>query len=112
MSMSENGYIPNEIAMNSRDNDQQNHYGFFGVHNIFRQTHINGDNDIIFRHRVGLLYPHSPADPKMFSAIQGEITETTAYDLQKICLIPILDNRVIAMMLPSEGAPVPEQMHE
>jgi hypothetical protein len=38
---------------------------------------------IIFRHRVGLLYPHSQTDPKMFSAIQGEVTQTTAYDLQK-----------------------------
>ena len=36
--VSENvGYIPNEIAIKTRDNDQQNHW-VKGVHNIFRQT--------------------------------------------------------------------------
>ena len=34
------GYIPNEIAIFHRDNDQQNHWVFRGFHNIFRHTHI------------------------------------------------------------------------
>ena len=33
------GYTPNEIAIKSRDNDQQNHWEN-GVHDIFRQTHM------------------------------------------------------------------------
>ena len=38
MGMSENGVNPpNEIAMNSRDNDQQNHWVFRGL--AYFQTH-------------------------------------------------------------------------
>ena len=37
MGLSENvGYIPNEIAIFHRDNDQQNHWFFWGLANIFR----------------------------------------------------------------------------
>ena len=40
MGLSENvGYIPNEIAIFHRDNDQQNHWEN-GVHDIFRHTQI------------------------------------------------------------------------
>ena len=38
MGVSENvGYIPNEIAIFHRDNDQQNHWVFWGTNNF--QTH-------------------------------------------------------------------------
>ena len=40
------GYTPNEIAIKSRDNDQQNHW-VNGVHNIFRQTQMNLATKII-----------------------------------------------------------------
>ena len=41
MGLSENvGYIPNEIAIFHRDNDQQNHWVNRGLANIFRHTHI------------------------------------------------------------------------
>ena len=40
LGMSENvGYIPNEIAIFHRDNDQQNHW-VIGVLTIFRHTHF------------------------------------------------------------------------
>ena len=40
MGLSENvGYIPNEIAIFHRDNDQQNHW-VNGVLTIFRHTHV------------------------------------------------------------------------
>ena len=34
------GYISNDIAIFHRDNDQQNHWVFRGLHNIFRHTHL------------------------------------------------------------------------
>ena len=38
------GYIPNEIAIFHRDNDQQNHWVWgLGVLTIFRQTHLLGN---------------------------------------------------------------------
>ena len=41
MGLSENvGYIPNEIAIKKRDNDQQNHWVQWGTQPIFRQTQI------------------------------------------------------------------------
>ena len=41
MGLSENvGYIPNEIAIFHRDNDQQNHWVQWGFPYIFRHTHI------------------------------------------------------------------------
>ena len=48
MGLSENvGYIPNEIAIKKRDNDQQNHWVFRGLHNIFRHTHIQSGAPLI-----------------------------------------------------------------
>ena len=42
MGLSENvGYIPNEIAIFHRDNDQQNHWVQWGTLYIFRHTHIS-----------------------------------------------------------------------
>ena len=40
------GYTPNEIAIFHRDNDQQNHWVFRGLANIFRQTHNSSIGNI------------------------------------------------------------------
>ena len=48
MGLSENvGYIPNEIAIFHRDNDQQNQWVFRGLANIFRHTHMKTNSSVL-----------------------------------------------------------------